>query len=180
MEGSSLPQSVKALRVDVEWFWYGLALILGVVGVAGVVVPAIPGVPLVFAGMLLAAWADGFERVGMWGLLALGGLAVLSFVIDLWATAIGAKRAKASTLAIVGTLFGTLVGLFFGIPGLFIGPFVGAVVGELIARRRLHHAELGPALRVGVGTWVGIALGIGLKLMLTIAMIGIFIVAWVY
>jgi len=166
--------------VDVEWFWYGLALILGVVGVAGVVVPAVPGVPLVFAGMLLAAWADGFERVGLWVLLALGGLAVLSLVIDLWATAIGAKRAKASTLAIVGALFGTLIGLFLGIPGLFLGPFVGAVVGELIARRRWHHAELVPALRVGVGTWIGIALGIALKLALTMAMIGMFVLAWVF
>jgi len=179
MEGFPLPQPIKALRVDMEWVWYGLALILGLIGVAGVIVPALPGVPLVFAGMLLAAWADGFERVGIWVLLALGALTALSLVIDLWATAIGAKRAKASTLAIVGALVGTLVGLFFGIPGLLFGPFVGAVVGELISRRRLHHADVGPALRVGVGTWVGIALGIALKLTLTVGMIGIFVLAWV-
>jgi len=163
-----------------QWIWYGLALILGMLGVAGVIVPAVPGTPLVFAGMLLAAWADGFERVGVWVLLALGGLTVLSLVIDVWATAIGAKRAKASGLAVFGAVAGTLVGLLFGIPGLFLGPFIGAVVGELIARRRLHHAELGPALRVGVGTWIGIALGIGLKLMLTMGMVGIFVLAWVF
>jgi len=163
-----------------QWIWYGLALILGILGVAGVIVPAVPGTPLVFAGMLLAAWADGFERIGGWVLLALGGLTVLSLVIDFWATAIGAKRAKASGLAVFGAVAGTLIGLLFGIPGLFLGPFVGALAGELIARRRLHHAELGPALRVGVGTWIGIALGIGLKLMLTMGMVGIFVLAWVW
>jgi len=163
-----------------QWLWYGLAVILMLVGIAGVALPALPGVPLVFAGMLLAAWAEGFERVGMWVLAALGALTALSFLIDLWATAVGAKRAKASGLAIFGSVVGTLVGLFFGIPGLFLGPFVGAVIGELIARKRLHHADLGPALRVGVGTWVGIALGVALKLTLTIGMIGIFAVAWVF
>jgi len=165
--------------MDWQWVWYGLALLLILIGVAGVALPALPGVPLVFAGMLLAAWTDGFERIGLWILLLLGALTALSFVVDLWATALGAKRAKASALAIWGALAGTVVGLFFGIPGLFFGPFIGAVAGELIARKRLHHADFGPALRVGVGTWIGIALGIGLKLMLTIAMIGIFVLAWV-
>jgi len=179
MEGIAPPELLRALAVDVQWLWYALALVLGLIGIAGVIVPAIPGVPLVFAGMLLAAWADGFERVGLWVLLALAALTVFSVVIDFWATAVGAKRAKASTLAIVGALVGTLVGLLFGIPGLFLGPFIGAVVGELISRRRLHHADVGPALRVGVGTWVGIALGIALKLTLTMAMIGIFVLAWV-
>jgi len=163
-----------------QWVWYGLALVLMLVGIAGVALPALPGVPLVFAGMLLAAWAEGFERVGLWALAALGALTILSFLIDLWATAIGAKRARASALAIWGSLVGTLVGLFFGIPGLFLGPFAGAVIGELISRRRLHHADFGPALRVGLGTWVGIALGVALKLTLTIGMIGIFILAWVF
>jgi len=163
-----------------QWVWYALALILMLVGLAGVLLPALPGVPLVFAGMLLAAWAEGFERVGVWVLATLGALTLLSFVIDLWATAVGAKRAKASQLAIFGSVAGTLIGLFFGIPGLFFGPFAGAVIGELIARKRLHHADLGPALRIGGGTWVGIALGVALKLTLTIGMIGIFVLAWVF
>ena len=35
-----------------------------VVGIIGTVLPALPGVPLVFAGLFLAAWADGFDKVG--------------------------------------------------------------------------------------------------------------------
>jgi len=166
--------------MDWQFIWYGLALLLMLIGIAGVALPALPGVPLVFAGMLLAAWAEGFERVGVWTLAALGALTLFSFLIDLWASAIGAKRAKASALAIWGSLLGTVIGLFFGIPGLFLGPFVGAVIGELVARRRLHHADFGPALRVGVGTWVGIALGVALKLTLTLGMLGVFVLAWVF
>ena len=45
---------------------YALAALLVLVGLIGVVLPALPGLPLVFAGMLLAAWADGFEEIGVW------------------------------------------------------------------------------------------------------------------
>ena len=43
---------------------YVLAAILVLVGLAGVILPALPGIPLVFAGLLLAAVAGGFEQVG--------------------------------------------------------------------------------------------------------------------
>jgi uncharacterized protein YqgC (DUF456 family) len=44
----------------------GLALIA--LGIAGVVLPALPGVPLVFLGVVLVAWADGFTKIGGWTL----------------------------------------------------------------------------------------------------------------
>ena len=49
--------------MDLSALFYVLAALFVVVGLAGVVLPALPGVPLMFAGMLLAAWADGFERI---------------------------------------------------------------------------------------------------------------------
>lgn len=157
---------------------YVLSALLVIVGIAGVVLPALPGLPLVFAGMLLAAWADGFERVGAISLVALGALTAVSFVVDFWATAVGAQRVGASRLALVGAVVGTVVGLFFGLPGLFAGPFVGAALGELGSRRNLRPAGLGHAARVGLGTWVGIALGVALKLALTVLMLAIFALAW--
>src|SRR3546814_15376182 len=69
-----------------------LAALMVIVGLAGTILPALPGLPLVFGGMLLAAWADGFERVEWWWLLVLGALTALSMVIDFWATAAGADR----------------------------------------------------------------------------------------
>ena len=154
---------------------YGLAALLVIVGLLGVVLPALPGLPLVFAGMLVAAWAGGFEEIGVFTLVVLGLLTLVSFLVDFWATAHGAKRVGASRKALVGAVLGTFAGLFFAPIGLFIGPFVGALVGEL-----LHGRELRAAARVGFGTWLGIVLAIVLKLGLAFAMLGIFAFAWFY
>lgn len=161
---------------DFATVWYVLAVVLVIVGIAGTVLPALPGIPLVFAGLLLAAWADGFQHVGAWTLVALGILAIASFAVDLLATAMGAKRVGASRLAIVGAAIGTIAGLFVGLVGVFVGPFVGAVVGELIHRRRLE--DVGHATRVGVGTWVGLLAGTVLKLVIGFGMLGLFAVVW--
>lgn len=158
--------------------FYVIAALLVVVGLVGIVLPALPGLPLVFAGMLLAAWVDGFARIGVATLVVLGVLTLLSLVVDFWAAAMGAKRVGASRLALLGAVLGTLAGLFLGPVGLFAGPFVGALVGELLHGRRLDRARLGQATRVGVGTWLGMALGIALKLMLAGAMLGLFAWSW--
>jgi uncharacterized protein YqgC (DUF456 family) len=161
--------------MDLQSLWYVLAAVFAVVGLAGVVVPALPGLPLVFVGMAIAAWADGFEQVGGVTLTVLGLMTVASLVVDFLATALGAKRVGASRLAIVGAVVGTFVGLFFGIVGLFVGPFAGALVGEL-----LHGRQVGQAARVGLATWVGILLGTVLNLGLAFAMLGLFAFAWFY
>ena len=92
---------------------YVLAALLVLVGLAGVILPALPGLPLVFAGMLLAAWVDHFETVGPVPLVILGVLTLVSFLVDFWATAHGAKRVGASRKALVGAVLGTFAGLFF-------------------------------------------------------------------
>ena len=159
--------------MDIHTLYYVLAGILILVGVAGTVLPALPGLPLVFGGMLLAAWAGDFEQVGGWMLLLLGVLTVLSIGIDLLATAMGAKRVGASKLALVGAVVGTFAGLFFGPIGLLAGPFIGALAGELI-----HGREVRKAARVGFGTWLGILFGTVLKIGLAFAMLGLFAFAW--
>ena len=155
---------------------YAIAALLVLVGLVGVILPALPGLPLVFAGMLLAAWAGGFQEIGWVPLVILGLMTALSFVIDFWATAHGAKRVGASRPAIIGAVLGTFAGLFVMPPlGLFIGPFVGALIGELI-----HGREIGNAAKVGFGTWMGILLGVVLKLGLAFAMLGVFAFAWFF
>jgi uncharacterized protein YqgC (DUF456 family) len=158
--------------------YYAIAGALILLGLAGVVLPALPGLPLVFLGMLLAAWAGGFAKIGIATLVALGILTLLSMAVDFWAAALGAKRVGASRLAVIGALLGTFAGLFFGPLGLFLGPFVGALAGELVHGRRLDRGRLGQATRVGVGTWLGLVLGIALKLMLAFAMLGLFAWSW--
>ena len=150
-----------------------LAGLLVFTGLAGSILPALPGVPLVFGGLLLAAWADDFQRVSWVVLVILGLMTVLSFAIDFAATAMGAKRVGASKLAIVGGLIGTLGGLVLGLPGLIFGPFVGAVTGEM-----LTHGEMQRATRAGFATWVGLIFGTLTKLALVFTMLGIFAFAW--
>lgn len=150
-----------------------LAFAMVAIGVAGSILPALPGVPLVFAGLLVAAWAGDFQRVGVVTLAALGALTVTSLAIDFAATALGAKRVGATRYAILGAALGTAVGVFLGIPGLILGPFAGAVAGEL-----LSHGQLTQAARAGVATWVGLLFGTLAKLALVFAMLGIFLAAW--
>lgn len=161
--------------MDIASLYYTLAVILMLVGLAGVVLPALPGLPLVFLGMLLAAWTGDFQQVGGVTLVILGLLTVLSVAVDIFATVVGAQRVGASRKALLGAALGTLVGVFFGPIGLFAGPFLGALLGEL-----WHQPALAKATRVGVGTWLGIVLGVVLKLGLAFAMLGLFIVAWFF
>ena len=54
--------------MDTHTAYYLIAGALIVVGLLGTVLPVLPGLPLMFAGMLVAAWADDFQRIGAWSL----------------------------------------------------------------------------------------------------------------
>jgi uncharacterized protein len=149
-----------------------VAMLLVIAGLLGLVFPAMPGAPLIFAGLLLAAWAEGFKYVGLGTIVVIAVIALLIMGVDLWATMFGAKKFGASKLAVVGALLGTVVGLFLGFPGVVFGPFIGAVIGELLAQKNLRQAS-----RAGIGATLGIVLGAALKLALAFAMVGIFFVA---
>ena len=146
-----------------------LAIVLVIVGLAGTVLPALPGVPLIFGGLLLIAYQDGFNKVGAVTLAFLGVLAVLAVLVDYVAAVLGAKQVGASRLALIGATIGALLGLFLGIVGLIFGPFIGAAVGELIMRRDMLQAG-----KVGLATWLGIVIGVAAKLGIAFLMIGIF------
>ena len=154
--------------------WLLVALLV-VIGLAGTVLPMLPGVPLVFAGLLLAAWIDGFAHVGWSLLLVLALLTLLSLVVDLAASSLGARGAGAGRAAMLGAAVGTLVGLFFGLVGLVIGPFLGAAAGQFLVRQNVIEAG-----RAGVGAWVGFVLGSLAKLALGLVMVLIFVVVWVF
>jgi uncharacterized protein len=152
-----------------------LSLGLIIVGMAGTVLPALPGTPLIYAGLLLAAWGDGFAYVSGWTMAFLGLLTVLAFVVDLISGSIGAKKTGASREAVIGAAVGAVVGIFFGFVGVFVGPFIGAVIGEYLVRRNLGQAGV-----VGIGTWIGLVVGIAAKLMLAFSMVGIFVLAYIF
>lgn len=164
--------------MDSQTIFHFFAAILVIIGILGIFLPVLPGLPMVFAGLLLSAWVDGFNNVH-WGWMVFFGLVTaFSLLLDFWAGAVGAKKLGASRLATWCALLGTLVGLFFGLPGVLAGPFIGAAVGELISRRSVKTHDLGIATKVGIGTWLGMVAGTVMKLALAFAMVGIFILLW--
>ncbi|ODU10192.1 MAG: hypothetical protein ABS84_04870 [Rubrivivax sp. SCN 71-131] len=154
--------------------WAGSVLLIGL-GLAGTVLPALPGPALVLAGIVVGAWVEDFNRVGPVTLAVVAVLAALSWLLDYLAGLLGAKRAGASPQALTGATIGTVLGLFMGFVGIFVMPFVGAIVGEYLARR-----DHGRALQVGLGTWVGIMLGIVAKVVLSLVMVGLFVIALIW
>jgi len=160
--------------MGVEWV-YLLAGLMVLLGLAGTVLPALPGVPLVFAGMLLAAWAGDFQHIGGLTVAILAVLTVLAVTVDLVASAFGTKIAGASRWAFVGAAVGALVGLFFGLPGLLLGPFAGAVAGEALATQNLQRAT-----RAGIGATIGLLFGAIGKIALAFTMLGVFALALLF
>jgi uncharacterized protein YqgC (DUF456 family) len=122
---------------------------------------------------VLAAWADGFARVGAGTLVVLGVMTVASYFVDVATMALGMKHMGTTKRAMTGAAIGTIVGLFFGLPGIVIGPFAGAVLGELTVHRRLGRAG-----SAGVAAWIGFLLGTAVKVGLAFAMVGLFATAW--
>ena len=152
-----------------------VAVLLIVVGVAGTVLPALPGVPLIFGGVLLAAWIGDFQRISVFTVVVLAVLAVLGIVIDYVAAAISAKRAGASRQGIIGAAIGTVAGVFTGLWGLLFMPLMGAAIGEFIA-----HKDALRAGKVGAATWFGLLVGTAIKLAIAFTMVGVFIAALVF
>jgi uncharacterized protein YqgC (DUF456 family) len=150
-----------------------LAVMLVAAGVVGIILPALPGTVLIFAGLLVAAWAGHFQRVGPLMLTVIGIIGVASYCVDFVAAAVGAQRLGASKRAMAGAALGTLFGLFLGLPGLIAGPFLGAVLGELTLHRDWKRVG-----KAGVAAWIGFAIGTAVKVGLAFLMLGLFAAAY--
>lgn len=70
--GSSIRLTVRGMPhriifakdVQMEYVLWSLAVLLVLSGIAGMILPALPGSPLLFAGLVCAAWAEDFAYVG--------------------------------------------------------------------------------------------------------------------
>lgn len=156
--------------MEKELLLWLLSFALVITGILGLVFPALPGIVLVFAGLVVAAWAEDFVYVGHATLIFLLFLCMLGYVMDFLAGALGASRYGAGKYSIIGAAVGAVAGMFFGLPGIILGPFIGAVAGELYVRRDLRAAGL-----AGFGAWVGLVVGTAAKIAITFVMIGVFL-----
>ncbi len=147
-------------------------LILGVacvvLGVALLPMPVMPALGIIFIGVFLAAWADGFARIGWFSLAVMLALTVFGSIADNVATLLGARRAGASWWGVAGAGVGMLVGLVFGLPGLIVGPAVGAFAFEYV-----RHPDFRAASWAGAGGVFGFLLGIVAKSAFGMLIVGI-------
>lgn len=154
--------------------WLAAAALI-IVGLSGVVLPVLPGIPVLFGGLLLVAWIDDFQRIGMAAVVLLGVLAVLSILVDLLAGILGAKKVGASPQALWGTGVGTVLGLFTGFVGLIFAPLLGAAAGEWLARGDSLQAG-----KVGLATWLGLLIATVAKVAIAFMMLGIALAAYFF
>jgi len=157
-----------------DWYWI-LAGVLVVVGYIGLILPILPGIVFIFSGLLLAAWIDDFSKVSEVTMTVIGVLSLLVWAVDFVASYFTAKKAKASKLALFGTIIGAVMGMLGGIVGLIVGPIIGAVIGELISRRNSTDAA-----RVGLAAGLGFVAGAIVKMVLAAVIIAIFAYAYFY
>lgn len=149
--------------------WITAVLLMGV-GMLGTVIPMIPGLPMIFAGAWLAAFIDHYDKINVWVVVLLGVLMLIGLAVDWIAQTMGAKKAGATKLGIVGSLIGTFVGIFTGLWGLIFMPLLGAAIGEFI-----DHQDMLRSGKVGFATWLGMIIGTVVKLALAFTMIGVVI-----
>ena len=69
-----------------------LGAVMVAIGLVGVVMPAVPGHVLILAGLIVAAWADGFTHISPWTLGVIGVVALASYAVDFVSAAISARR----------------------------------------------------------------------------------------
>lgn len=155
-----------------------VAVLLVVAGIAGTVLPMLPGVPLVFAGLLLAAWHGGFDQVGILTMAIIGAIAAMAWAVDFFASVVTAKKAGASKYALWGAGIGALVGIAGGIVGLIIGPAIGAIIGELITHKNASKEATSKATAVGIAAGLGFVLALAIKIVLVLTMLAVFAYAY--
>lgn len=138
---------------------------------------------IILGAALLYAFLTGFYPLGIRELLVIGILYGIGEVLEYVFTILGVKWLGASRIsgwmAIVGTVIGAIFGgiLMWGI-GVVIGGFLGAVLGAFITEL-IVKGKPGPALKAGLGAFVGKVGAVFVKLSIAIIMI-IFIMRTIY
>jgi uncharacterized protein YqgC (DUF456 family) len=151
-----------------------IALVSGlliIIGAIGSFLPILPGPPISFAGLWLYAWQTDYEKITPLVLIIFGVLTLLTFVVDFFAPALGARGYKASNYGIIGSMIGAFGGIFLlGPLGVILGPFIGAFIGEMIYARNFDNAW-----KVAWGSFIGFLIGTVFKLAVIVGMLAYFI-----
>ncbi|RKZ21349.1 DUF456 domain-containing protein [bacterium] len=141
-----------------------LSIVLILLGLAGCFLPYIPGPPLVFGGILLYAWKDGFFVITRYQILFLLALTVLSVFLDYFLSMLGAKF-KGSKWGVLAAGVGLVVGVFFLPWGVFVFPPLFVFLVEYLRQRKAENA-----VKSALASFLGMLTGSVLKFLISLYM----------
>lgn len=151
--------------------------ILIIIGIIGCIVPIIPGPPISFAGLIVLEFNSHISF--SWVLLILSGiLMIVATILDYYVPVWGTKIVGGTKWGIRGCAVGLIIGLFFGIWGVLFFPFIGAFVGEVLyfsIKKKNKKRKFINALKSACGSFLGLMLGVALKLSVSAFITFIFI-----
>lgn len=149
-----------------------IAALLMLGGIAGVIIPALPGIPFMWLIALGYFLIDKLDKVTGWELGLLGGIAILSLIVDYLAGTLGARLSGASPRSLGIGLIGLVIGLVLFPPfGSILGLFAGIFLSELRG-----HKDQQRAFKAASGGVIGSMAGILTNLLLSIGFLILFIV----
>jgi len=154
-----------------------LGLFFMILGIVGAFLPVLPGPITGWVGLLILHLTKVVPQD--WTFLGITlGIAIIVYVLDYIIPALGTKKYGGSKYGIYGTTIGLILGLIFFPPfGIIIGPFVGALVGELM----YDSNDSRRALRAAVGSFIGFLFSTGLKFIVGLIYLGLFLsIVWDY
>ena len=137
-------------------------------GIVLLAMPAVPALGIIFVGVALVGWADGFVRISWFTMAVLSALTVFGSIADNVAMLIGARKTGASWWGVAGASGGMIVGMAFGLPGIILGPAVGAFALEYVRSPNLRAAGW-----AGMGGLFGFVLGIVARSFVGMLIVGI-------
>ncbi len=154
-----------------------LGLFFMILGIIGAFLPVLPGPITGWVGLLLLHLTKVVPQD--WTFLGITlAIAIVIYVLDYIIPALGTKKFGGSKYGIYGTTIGLIIGLIFFPPfGIIIGPFVGALIGELM----YDSQDSRRALRAAVGSFIGFLFSTGLKFIVGLIYLGLFLaIVWDY
>jgi hypothetical protein len=137
-----------------------LGVICLIIGIIGCIIPGLAGPPFSFLALILLSIAKHWEPFSPTFLIAMAAVTIIVTALDYIVPAAGAKKYGASKFGFWGAVIGMIIGIIYIPPlGMIIGAFIGAFIGELLIGK-----QSSAALKAGWGVFVGVMIGILLKL----------------
>ncbi len=149
-----------------------LIVVLMLLGLIGIIVPMLPGVFLIWLGVAVYVWQNGFDVISAPLFLFISVLVLFAGTSDLWLPYFGAAKHGAAKRSYLLSTVGAIVGSFLlPIIGTIIGFVLGLFVGEY-----WKHGDADTAVSVSWGGLKG--WGIATFIQFVAGVLVIIVFAW--